>query len=225
MQEFHGYPVKLTPYELAGRSFELLGPANSNELIDQPAIIERFETEEYMPYWAQIWSSSLLLADAVTLWGPAGDDPPQVLEIGCGLGLVSLLLSHLGYRVLASDYDEDALAFLVENARRNHVPVPETRPLDWRCTYPDLKPDRIVAADILYETRQLRAVADFVHEHLAPGGLALIADPNRMVADDFETVARHSGFEVRTMAMEQSNPSADTPIRGRIFQLSFKLDA
>ncbi len=225
VRKFQGYPVILTRYELAGRSFELLGPANSNELVDQPAVIERFETDEYMPYWAQIWSSSLLLANAVAQWGPAGDNPPQVLEIGCGLGLVSLLLSHLGYRVLASDYDEDALAFLVENAKRNRVPVPETRPLDWRRAYPDLRPDRIVAADILYETRQLRVVADFIRGHLAPGGLALIADPNRMIADDFETVARHSGFEVRTVALEHPNPTSETPIRGRVFQLSFELDA
>jgi 2-polyprenyl-3-methyl-5-hydroxy-6-metoxy-1,4-benzoquinol methylase len=222
VREFRGFPATLTQLTLAGRRFELLIPANGEQLVDTPDVIERFEDDEYLPYWAQIWPASLLLADAVAAWGVVHIDPPGVLEIGCGLGLVSLVLSHLGYRVLASDYDEDALAFVVENARRNGLPIPQTRVLDWRETYAELSFERIVAADVLYETRQLRPVAEFVHAHLKPSGLALVADPNRTTADDFETVARHCGLVVRTTAVERSTATGDRPIRGRLLHLWHK---
>jgi SAM-dependent methyltransferase len=222
VQEFRGYPVTTARLRLAGRTFELLVPANGDRLVDAPAVIERFEHDEYLPYWAQIWPASLLLADARAAWRTPRCDPPHVLEIGCGLGLVSLVLSHLGYPVLASDYDRDALAFVAENARRNQLPLPQTRPLDWRGAYADLSFERIVGADVLYETRHLRPVAQFTHAHLKPGGFALMADPNRMTADDFETVARHCGLRVDVSSAEQLVEAGGEPIRGRIFRLKHR---
>jgi predicted nicotinamide N-methyase len=222
MQEFRGYPVTLTRLELAGRTFELLGPANYNELLDSPEVARRFEQTEYMPYWAQLWPASLLLAEAVAEWPSAGDAPPRVLEIGCGLGLVSLIVSHLGYRVLATDQDADALAFLAESARRNSLPVPETRLLDWQKDDLNLTFDRIVAADVLYETRHLRPVAELVHDSLETGGYALVVDPNRITADEFDTVARHCGLTVQLRTVETVNPTDGKPIRGRMFHLQRK---
>jgi SAM-dependent methyltransferase len=209
----------VTPLEFAGRTFQLLVPAQAEDLIEKPDVIERFEDDEYLPYWADLWPASLLLADAVATWGRVRGEPPHVLEIGCGLGLVSLVLSHLGYRVLASDYDDDALAFVVENARRNRLPVPQTRFLDWRESYVDLSFDRIVAADVLYETRNLVPVAEFVQAHLKLGGVALLADPNRATADDFAAVVRHRGLKVRMSAARHPGATVAKPIRGRIFHL------
>lgn len=209
----------VTRLALAGRSFELLGPASYDELLEMPSVVKRFEKDEYLPYWAQIWPACLLLADAVAAWEKVDDDPPRVLEIGCGLGLVSLVLSSLGYCVLASDCDADALAFVVENARRNGLPVPQTRRFDWRESYANLSFDRIVAADVLYETRHLRPVAEFIRAQLRSDGFALVADANRMTANDFGTVARHCGLAVDVTAVERSSPTEDQPVRGRIFHL------
>ena len=80
------------------------------------------------------------------------------LELGCGLGLVGLVAAGLGWRVVVSDYDEDALAFALENARRAGVVV-ETRVVDWRRSYPELRVGRILGADVLYEARNLEPVA------------------------------------------------------------------
>jgi 2-polyprenyl-3-methyl-5-hydroxy-6-metoxy-1,4-benzoquinol methylase len=220
MHEFRGYPVTEAQIALAGRTLQLLVPSNSEKLIETAAVIERFAEDEYLPYWAQIWPASILLADSVATWGPASTDSPAVLEIGCGLGLVSLVLCGLGYRVLASDYDEDALAFVVENARRNGLAAPQTRWIDWREPYPELAVDRIVAADVLYETRHQRPVAEFIRRHLNPGGFALLADPNRMTADDFATVARHCGLLVETAPVESLPHLGDGPIQGRVYRLS-----
>jgi predicted nicotinamide N-methyase len=42
-----------------------------------------------------------------------------VLEVGAGLGLAGLALAQAGFRVVITDYDEDALAFVRASAERN----------------------------------------------------------------------------------------------------------
>jgi predicted nicotinamide N-methyase len=220
--EFRRYPVTVTRLAFAGRTFELLGPANYEELLDCPEVARRFEQTEYMPYWAQLWPAGLLLAATVARWPPAGDHSLRALEIGCGLGLASLIVSHLGHRVLATDQDADALAFLAESARHNGVPVPETRLLDWQKDCLDMTFDRIVASDVLYETRHLRPVAEFVHDHLEPDGFALVVDPNRFTADEFDAIARHCDLAVRVANVETADPAGGNPIHGRLFHLQRK---
>ncbi|RMF85279.1 MAG: methyltransferase domain-containing protein, partial [Planctomycetota bacterium] len=158
--EFHGYPLRERVFVVCGKTYRLIGPANYESLVDDPRVVRRFEQDEFMPYWAEFWPASLVLAERVGAWPTAGDDAPRVLELGCGLGLVSLVAAARGYRVVASDYEPDALAFVEENARRNTLPAPELRFVDWRRTYPDLRVERIVASDVLYETRCLRPVAE-----------------------------------------------------------------
>lgn len=219
---FRGYPIKVRRFELAGRTFELLGPDEYERLLDDPRVLARFQHDEFMPYWAEFWPASLLLADEVAAW-PAvdGSEPaPRLLEIGCGLGLVGLVAASRGYRVIASDYDDDALAFVVESARRNGLPPPETRYVDWRENYPDLQLERIVAAEVLYEARNLRPVAQFVRNHLKPGGQALIVDANRSTADRFEAVATECGLTVNCRSVERAGHDGPKPICGRVFRLS-----
>ena len=219
---FRGYPVKVRRFELAGRTFDLLGPDEYERLLDDPRVLARFQHDEFMPYWAEFWPACLLLADEVAAWPPidAARPAPLLLEIGCGLGLVGLVAASRGYRVIASDYDDDALAFVVESARRNALPAPKTRYIDWREFYSDLELDRIVAAEILYETRNLRPVAEFLRNHLKPDGQALIVDAHRSTADDFAAVAVECGLAVDCRSVERPGYNDPKPIRGRIFRLT-----
>jgi 2-polyprenyl-3-methyl-5-hydroxy-6-metoxy-1,4-benzoquinol methylase len=218
--ELRGYPVCLRRVELGDVAIELLGPANYESLLDDPRTRERFARNEYMPYWAELWPASLLLAAEVAGWPVGGDGAPHVLELGCGLGLVSLVALARGLTVVAADYDGDTLAFVRESARRSGLPEPATRLLDWREHYADLRPDRILAADVLYETRNLRPVAEFVAAHLAPDGEAWISDANRSTADDFMTVARHCGLSGAESPLSLTMAGQTT--RGRLFRLRLR---
>lgn len=227
LKEFRGYPVKRRVFHYLGRRLELLGPGNFETLIDDPRVQRRFDVDEYMPYWAEFWPACLLLADLVDAWpvvshsaDASAGPPPRVLEVGCGLGLVSLIAAAKGYDVIASDYDDDALAFVELSAAENGIPTPELRFVDWRRTYPDLRLDRVVAAEILFEVRNLVPVARFLAEHLKPDGEALIVDGNRQTADGFPAVAAAAGLTIEQSPIERSAVSTgDPPIRGRLFRV------
>ena len=64
-------------------------PLDPEALLDEDA----FDRDEFMPYWAEVWPSGLALARHV-----AGLDLTglAVLELGCGLGLPSLVASLAG---------------------------------------------------------------------------------------------------------------------------------
>lgn len=218
MDAFRGYHTETVNVTVGDRSLALLVPENCEALLDSPAVVERFDQDEYLPYWMLTWPSGARLAEIVNDWTADPDDAPSVLELGCGLGLASLVLAARGFRVTASDYDADALAFARENARRNNLSNVETRFVDWREVYADLSFDRIVAADVLYETRNLRPVAEFVSRHLRPNGFALVVDPCRMVADDFPTVARHCELDVEVSSAKAS-PGDASKKRSRTFTL------
>lgn len=222
MESFRGYPVTVRRLDLGGRTLDLLGPANYESLVDDPRVVRRFAEDEFLPYWAEFWPACLLLADAVAGWpvvAPAASRP-LVLELGCGLGLAGLVAAQRGYRVIASDYEDDALAFVIETARRNGIPAPQTRFIDWRARYDDLRPQRIIAAEVLYETRSLRPIAEFIAQHLAPQGFALISDANRGTADTFDSIARACGLSVEVAPAQYAPGYAGRPVTGRLFRLT-----
>ncbi|MBP7745106.1 MAG: methyltransferase [Phycisphaerae bacterium] len=211
MDELRGYPLRRESIVVGGRIYELIMPADSNTLLDDARVAARFARDEYMPYWATLWPAARVLADVVATWEPVDSaDAPQVLELGGGIGLVGLVAAARGYRVTISDYDEDALAFAAANAQRNELPPPATRYVDWRETYADLRPERILAADVLYEKRHLEPIARFVRQHLSPTGFALISDAHRSTADDFCDVARACELTVEITQHQQ----------GRVFRLA-----
>lgn len=221
MESFRGYPVTIRRFEIGGRSYELLGPANYEQLVDDPRVVARFERDEFLPYWAEFWPACLLLADAVAAWPTASSAPrPLVLEFGCGLGLPSLVAAARGYDVIASDYEDDALAFVGLNFERNGLPPPTLRYVDWRERHPDLRLDHIIAAEVLYERRSIGPIASFIGHHLAPEGVAWIVDGNRQTADGFAQAVTQQGLAVEAMAVQRPGVDGGRPLRGRMFRVS-----
>jgi predicted nicotinamide N-methyase len=102
-----------------------------------------------------------------------------------------------GATLLATDHYEAALDFTAYNALTNLGSQPDTFLLDWRD--PDIEGlgsfDLVLAADVLYERKSARALADLVPEVLAPGGEALFADPRRDEAPVFLDAMEEHGFE------------------------------
>jgi predicted nicotinamide N-methyase len=191
------FTTSLSEVTAGSRTIELLHPKNSDDLIRE----EDFVKDERLPYWADVWPSSTILAsylfalsDKRTLSARKNG-----LELGCGLGLVTTAAMTAGYDMLASDYYTDALAFTRANAWRELKREPETMMIDWRA-FPAAVAgfDLILASDVLYEREYAELLPGIFKGALAPGGVVLVADPGRIGVADFVEECRYSGLVIRS---------------------------
>jgi predicted nicotinamide N-methyase len=164
--------------ELAGRELTLLRPPSADDLIDEDA----FDEEEFMPYWAELWPSGVALARVVAELDLGGK---RVLELGAGLGLPSLAAALRGADVLATDWADDAVTLLRENADRNGIALRAER-VRWDEPGPLLEGepwDIVLGADLLYEERNANVLLELLPRLGAQD--VLLADPGRPAAAGF----------------------------------------
>ncbi|MGZ3464848.1 MAG: class I SAM-dependent methyltransferase [Gemmatimonadaceae bacterium] len=168
------------------RTFSILKPANPDDLIRE----EDFVLDERLPYWADVWPSSIILAEKLLELAGSGR---TALELGCGVGLSTLAATSAGFEVLSTDYYEDALDVTRANVFRNLGILARTRLVDWRHFPEDLGTfDLVFASDVLYEKEYAELLPILLRRLLVPGGIALIADPGRVAAPVFvEACAIH----------------------------------
>ncbi len=130
---------------------QIARPADANMLIDDDEFAAR---DEFLPYWAELWPSARRLAVVVAAADMRGR---RVLELGCGLGLPSIVAARGGADVLATDWAPEAIAAAAANAARNDVAM-RCATADWRDTEALASEgpfDLVLAADVLYETRHV----------------------------------------------------------------------
>jgi predicted nicotinamide N-methyase len=173
-------------------TLEIAHPAEPEALIDEDA----FADDELLPYWAELWPSGLALARHVVALPLAG---VNLLELGCGLGLPSLAASLAGADVLATDWADGALELLRRNAERNSARL-EIAHLDWRRPSALRSFDLVVAADVLYEERNVEPLLAVLDRVVAHDGAALLADPGRRHAAAFFELVERAGWRVSTTA-------------------------
>ncbi|MFM9197775.1 MAG: class I SAM-dependent methyltransferase [Planctomycetia bacterium] len=191
--------------DINGRPLSIWRPPDMESLIDLAA----FEADERIPYWADVWESAIVLAEELAAAAGRG---LSLLERGCGLGLPSLAAAHAGFTVTATDYEAPALEGVRFNAARNGLETVSTRELDWRKLPADLgRYDRVVAADVLYESHHPAALADVIARTLKPDGMALVADPCRQKAASFEPAARAAGLGVVKQRARRPHGATDGP--------------
>jgi predicted nicotinamide N-methyase len=166
---------------LRGRDLRLLRPRDAEALLDE----EAFEREEFLPYWAELWPSSLALAHAI---GGRALRGARTLELGCGLGLASIAAALAGGRVLATDWSPGAVAMTETNAERNGAWL-ETLVCSWTSPEPLIERapwDLIIGSDLLYEQRNVDVLLDLLPRL---GDDVLLADPGRKPAERFLAAA------------------------------------
>lgn len=162
----------------AGRDWKLKRASDFDSLWDEMVADGRADADEHIPYWTELWPSSIALCS----WLSERRDEiagRSCLDLGCGLGLTALAAASLGAHVTAVDYEFDALHYARVNAAANGIsPEPVWLAMDWR--HPALREgsmDRIWGGDIMYETRFVAPVLSLFSHCLAPGGKAWVAEP------------------------------------------------
>ena len=179
----------------SGRVYAIARPTDPDDLLDRAAA----DPEQNLPYWAEVWPSGVALADAITKEPETIRDKP-VLEIGSGLGVTAVAAIQAGAEVVVADYARESLVLCRYNALRNAGREPETLRVNWR------RPERslldrvgggfpiVLAADVLYEGRDVDPLLRLVAQLVAPGGLLWLAEPGRPVARRFLEAAGEVGW-------------------------------
>jgi predicted nicotinamide N-methyase len=216
-------PVALTTLTFGGQVIRLLRPADPDRLLDDPAVRDWNRRDDYMPYWAYLWSGAYLLAQAVARepWEAksSGSEHADVLEIGCGLGLAGLVALARGLRVQFTDYDAAPLEFVARSISENGFDPARAavRQLDWREFQDDRFPI-ILGSDVIYEARLVPLVADVLARLLAPGGAGLIATPWRASAVSFPAAVARHGLDCQVEPAHSQTENGQ-PLEGLIYRV------
>jgi predicted nicotinamide N-methyase len=158
-------------------SLSILRPRQADALLSE----EAFEHEEFLPYWAELWPSGLALAQV--LRRRALEDR-RLLELGCGLGVPSIVAALGGADVLATDWSPEALEVAAANAARNHAEL-ETALVSWADSERLVRGgpwDLVLGADLLYEQRNVDQLLALLPRL---GADILLAEPGRPPAARF----------------------------------------
>jgi predicted nicotinamide N-methyase len=192
-------PVReaVVPLPRAGQTYRILAPADTDRLLDDA----ESDPEQHLPYWAEIWPSGIALADMALARADEVAGQP-VIELGSGLGITAAAALAAGARLLAADYSTVSLTLCRHNALANAGREPQTVAINWREPPQDLL-DRadalrgypiILAADVLYEPRDIAPMLAITWRLLEPGGALWLAEPGRDTARRFLTAADEMGW-------------------------------
>jgi 2-polyprenyl-3-methyl-5-hydroxy-6-metoxy-1,4-benzoquinol methylase len=165
------------------------------------------------PLFGQVWPSAQKLADLMQVWEIG---TRRVLEIGCGLGLASLVIHRRQGDITASDCHPLVADFLQANLALNALPALKYATGNWERANPALGAfDLIIGSDVLYERCHPEQLAAFIALHAAQHAEVLIVDPNRGNRAAFSRCMELLGFACDETRID--TPLADgAAYRGRL---------
>lgn len=145
------------------------------------------------PLFGLLWPSSQVLANLMLDYKVKGC---RILEVGCGIGLSSLILNQRGMNISATDYHPEAKAFLAKNVKLNEGdPIPFTR-TGWADNNEELgKFDLIIGSDLLYEQDHIDLLSNFIEKHSNKECEVIIVDPGRGNVNKFSKKMVDFGYE------------------------------
>lgn len=185
---------------VGGHEFHLQRIRDCEPLLDSISEQE-FNDDERVPYWAELWPSSIALAGYI-LENRTSFSAKSVIEIGCGLGLTGMAAHLAGANVLFTDYDQTALDYTEKNFLRNFKQPARVKILDWRANTINAKFDILIAADVLYEKRWLQPVLDTIRAIVQPDGQVYLAEPGRSIASKFFSMVQDLGWKSEKQSRE-----------------------
>jgi predicted nicotinamide N-methyase len=216
---------------LDGRTFLIERPDEAHRLPNHHSVRADFAEGEYIPYWTDLWPASRMLAKVilrepwplVTAAGlPAGGHGPrglEALEVGCGLGLPGVAALARGLHVTFSDYDPAALEFAARNARLNGFGDFRTVRLDWREPPEGLRVSVVLASDLIYELGNVAPLVGLIQRVLAPGGLCLLTDQDRVPSHVLRQTLADEGLRFTTQVVRAGEPGGRR-FKGTLYRIT-----
>jgi 2-polyprenyl-3-methyl-5-hydroxy-6-metoxy-1,4-benzoquinol methylase len=102
----------------------------------------------------------------------------SVLELGCGVGAVTLALASLGARVVGVDVDAGDLAALRDEAQARRLANVEVHEADALVLDLGARFDAVIASEVFEHVREPQRLAATTARHCRDGGLLVVTTPN-----------------------------------------------
>lgn len=225
-----GYKTKRQTIEIEGvEPLKICSLSDPGQYYDPNGVAEKLGiSPAWWSLFGQLWPSSLYLADELANYQPAEDE--KMLEIGCGLGVPSIVSHMQGWNITASDQHPKAEKFLRHNLKINNLSADfKFRYGQWGEEVVDTqelglaervsgKYHFIMGSDLLYEDDMPRNLADFIDEHAKPEAEVWIVDANRGYKNRFSRKMKLNGFRVIERKNLNQEPciSGNKSYRGRL---------
>ena len=209
-----GYATRNLTVQVGGHPFRLRVLSDRQQFADPDGHSSRLGiSSAQWCLFGQLWPSGRLLAQAMDKAEIAGK---RILEIGCGIGLASLVLQRRGADVVASDIHPLAEPFLAYNAALNALPAIHYRQMRWDLPLQTLGEfDMIIASDVLYERDHATLLSGVVARHARPHAEVLVTDPGRGNSAPFTRMLDLQGFGVTESRCAMDDNDTESR-RGRI---------
>ena len=174
---YQDYETETNEVVVKDRKFQILLPSSLAGFINTHDVFHEF------PLWAKIWRASWVLADYLAAMPVAAKR--KFLELGAGVGLVSIVAASFGHRITMSEYSDDALQFARANALINDCPELPVVELDWNRPQLPGRFDYIVASEVTYKKEDCRPLVNLLKACLKPDGEVILAGEMRKSSMDF----------------------------------------
>lgn len=187
---------------------------DNQQFSDENGLASRLGISSAMwPIFGVVWASGEVLAHLMFDYEIAGK---RILEVGCGIGLASLVLNYRLADITATDYHPEAESFLQENVKLNNGrDIPFTRTA-WDDEITNLGGfDLIIGSDLLYDRGNAEVLSEFIAQHSRSHCNVIIVDPGRGQSAQFSKNMIGFGYALNTSLFFKSD-FLTKPFRGKV---------
>lgn len=211
-----GYEVEIVSFRVGDSDFRIRALLNKQQFSDPDGVAEHAGiSPASWPLFGVVWPAGLALAEEMSRFPVAGKN---ILELGCGIGLTSLVLARRGAHITACDHHPLAEDFLRQNAALNGLPAITFLNASWLGPNPLLgRYDLIIGSDLLYERDHAALLAGFIGHHADAAAQVLIADPGRGYVSPFSALMAAQGYARTAQPMPMAKSVGMPASRGQLF--------
>ena len=213
--------VRYQTYEFGDLDIHVCALRDTQEYSDEEGEAADLGISSAMwPLFGVVWDSGQALARLMVDFDIEGK---RVLEVGCGIGLASLVLNHRDADITATDRHPEAGRFLARNAELNDGPaIPFVRAGwdDGDAIDDGLgRFDLIIGSDLLYERGHADSLSGFIERHAQEHCEVLLLDPRRGYGAHFRRHIVAQGYAYREQALAPVEPPG-APYQGQLLRFS-----